>query len=88
MPARTRAMTVKEAVLHLGGMSEATLKKWLKDAYQMKAKPCPFGDAVLSVKGEWQYYIHPERLHAYMNAKDLILTAAVEPITDIRVQVS
>ena len=39
----------------------------------MKARPCPYGDAVLTEKGEWQYYPLPERIKAYRNAEDLKL---------------
>ncbi len=69
MPPLKRAMSVSEAIKLLPGMSQATLTKWLRDAYLMKARPCPFGDAVLSDR--WCYYIYPDRLHAYINAVDL-----------------
>ena len=73
MPPAKRDMTITEAVKFLPGMSAATLKKWLRDAYMMKARPCPFADAVITEKGEWQFYIWPDRLHAYRHAHDLIL---------------
>ena len=77
MPATKREMTIKDAVKHLPGMSIATLSKWGRDAYMMKAKPVPFMDAVLSEGGEWQYYIYPKRLQAYLEARDLTLTQEV-----------
>jgi len=86
MPASKREMTVSEAVKLLPGMSAETLKKWLRDSYLMKARPCPFGDGVLSAKGEWQYYIYPARINAYRNARDLTLTATVEPDVAIRIE--
>ena len=52
-------------------MSEDLLKKWLRDSYLMKCKPCPYGDALLSDDNQWQYYIYPNRLDAFLNAKDL-----------------
>jgi len=77
LPPSKREMTTREAAKIIPGMSEATLQKWLRDAYLMKARPCPFGDAVLSERGEWQYYVWPERLSAYKNAKDLILECPI-----------
>ena len=73
MPAVQREMTTDEAVKHLPGISVTTLRKWLREAYLMKAQVCPFGHAVLTDKGQWNYYLYPERLHAYITAQDLIL---------------
>jgi len=73
MAAVKRDMTTLEAVKLLPGMSNETLKKWLRDAYLLKAQICPFGHAVITEKGIWQYYIYPERLNAYRTAKDLIV---------------
>lgn len=73
MPPSRREMTVVEAAKFMPGMSASTLMAWLRNSYLMKARPCPFGDAVLTDKGEWQYYIWPERLNAYRHAHDLIL---------------
>ena len=73
MPATKREMLTTDAARLTPGMSSATLQKWLRDAYLMKARPCPFGDAVLTDKGEWQYYIWPARLEAYRAANDMIL---------------
>jgi len=72
MPATKREITINEAIKYLPGMSTETLKKWLKDAYIMKARPCPFGDAVITEKGEWQYYIYKKRLEAYTTAQDIV----------------
>ena len=73
MAASKRDMTTLEASRLLPGMSQATLQKWLRDAYLMRARPCPFGDAVITERGEWQYYIWPDRFAAYRSATDLIL---------------
>ena len=73
MPASRREMLTKDAAKLLPGMSRATLEKWMRDAYMMKAKPVPFAEAVLTERGDWQYYVFPKRLKAYLEAKDLTL---------------
>ena len=77
MPSVKRDLLTKDAAKLLP-YSKATLEKWLRDAYMMKARPCPFGDAVYLDSGEWQYYIYPNRLALYLSGSDLILTAAPE----------
>jgi len=77
MTVKKREMLTRDAVKLLP-MSEPTLQKWLRDAYMQRARPCPFGEAVLTEKGEWQYLIFPVRLNLYLTGSDLILTAAPE----------
>ena len=74
MPPAKREMLVGDAAKRTG-ISRGMLEKWMRDAFLMKARPCPFGDAVFSEKGEWQYYIYPLRLKLYLAGSDLILTA-------------
>ena len=69
MPIPKREMMTKDAAKLLP-MSQSTLEKWMRDAYMMKAKPVPFAEAVLTERGEWQYYVFPKRLKAYLDAKD------------------
>jgi hypothetical protein len=76
MPPLKREITTREAVKLTPGMSEATLQRWLRDAFLMKARPCPFGDAVYT-GNQWTYFIWPERLEAYRTAQDLILRCAL-----------
>lgn len=78
MPASRREMLTKDAAKLLPGISRGVLEKWLRDAYLMKARPCPFAEAVLTEKGVWQYYIFVNRLNAYLEAKDLILTQEIQ----------
>ena len=69
MPASRREMLTKDAAKLLP-MSQATLEKWMRDAYMLKAKPVPFGEAVLSESGRWNYYIFPKRLKIYLESSD------------------
>jgi hypothetical protein len=78
MPAARREITVGEAVKLLPGISNANLQKWLRDAYLLKAQPCPFGNAVWSEGGKWCYYVYPQRLNAYINASDMRVFAPTE----------
>jgi len=81
MPVSRREMQTRDAAKLLPGMSQATLEKWMRDAYMMEAKPVPFAEAVLTERGEWQYYVFPKRLKAYLEAKDLTLVKEVTKST-------
>lgn len=83
MAARKRDMTIREAVGHLPGMSKDTLMKWLRDAYMQKCRPCPFGEAIVTEKGVWQYYIFPERLRIYLSGEDMIPRISLEDLRHI-----